>query len=69
MKATRCVVHRQVIAAWKLEPGVQRECCIGMVDFIKTRPLNRGVFTILGHETGSDQGNLLCHTEVCLLVT
>ncbi|CAM5136722.1 unnamed protein product [Natator depressus] len=60
------IIHRQAIAAKKLEPEVHKvlQDVIDVVNFIKTRPLNSRIFTILCNETGSDHENLLYHTEV-----
>uniref|UniRef100_K7FR34 DUF4371 domain-containing protein n=1 Tax=Pelodiscus sinensis TaxID=13735 RepID=K7FR34_PELSI len=69
MKFIHCIIHRQAIAAKKMEPEVHKvlQDVIDVVNFIKTRPLNSRIFTILCNEMGSDHENLLYHTEVCWL--
>ncbi|CAM4541743.1 unnamed protein product [Lepidochelys olivacea] len=59
------IIHRQAIAAKKLEPEVHKvlQDVIDVVNFIKTRPLNSRIFIILCNETGSDHENLLYHTD------
>uniref|UniRef100_K7GJS8 DUF4371 domain-containing protein n=1 Tax=Pelodiscus sinensis TaxID=13735 RepID=K7GJS8_PELSI len=49
------IIHRQAIAA--------KKDVIDVVNFIKTRPLNSRIFTILCNEDGEHE-NLLYHTEV-----
>uniref|UniRef100_K7F2Y8 DUF4371 domain-containing protein n=1 Tax=Pelodiscus sinensis TaxID=13735 RepID=K7F2Y8_PELSI len=69
VKFIHCIIPRQAIAAKKLEPEVHKvlQDVIDVVNFIKTRPLNSRIFTILCNEMGSDHENLLYHTEVCWL--
>lgn len=66
VKFIHCIIHRQAIAAKKLEPEVHKvlQDVIDVVNFIKTRPLNSRIFTILCNEMGSDHENILYHTEV-----
>ncbi|CAM5121921.1 unnamed protein product [Eretmochelys imbricata] len=66
VKFIHCTMHRQAIAAKKLEPEVHKllQDVIDVVNFIKTRPLNSRIFTILCNEMESDHENLLYHTEV-----
>lgn len=49
MKLILCLVHRQAIAAKLLEPEEHKVLhnVINMVNFIKTRPVNSRIFTIL----------------------
>lgn len=66
VKFVHCIIHRQAIAAKKLEPEIHRvlQDVISVVNFIKRRPLNSRIFTILCNEMGSSHENLLYHTEV-----
>ncbi|CAM5151165.1 unnamed protein product [Natator depressus] len=66
VKFIHSIIHRQAIAAKKLEPEVHKvlQDVIDVVNFIKTRPLDSRIFTILCNEMGSDHENLLYHTEV-----
>ncbi|KAG6934017.1 zinc finger BED-type containing 5 [Chelydra serpentina] len=66
VKFIHCIIHRQAIAAKKMEPEVHKvlQDVIDVVNFIKARPLNSRIFTILCNEIRSDHENLLYHTEV-----
>ena len=61
MKLIHCLIHRQAIAAKMLEPEVHKVLhdAINVVKFIKPRPVNSRIFTILCNEMGSDRENLL----------
>ncbi|CAM5073328.1 unnamed protein product [Natator depressus] len=66
VKFIHCIIHRQATAVKKLEPEVHKvvQDVIDLVNFIKTRPLNSKIFTILCNKMRSDHENLLYHTEV-----
>jgi len=63
---THCMIHREVLAAKKLELFVNEvlQNAISVINFIKSKPLNSRLFTILCNEMGSDHTKLLLHTEV-----
>lgn len=65
-KFVHCIIHRQAIAAKKLEPEIHRvlQDVISVVNFVKTRPLNSRIFSIICNEMGSSHENLLYHTEI-----
>jgi len=61
-----CIIHRQAIAAKKLEPKLHEvfQEVISVVNYIKARPLNSRIFSILCNEMGSTHENLLYYTPV-----
>ena len=68
-KFTHCIIHREALASKTLEPELNNvlQTAIQMVNFIKSRPLNTRLFTLLCQEMGSSHESLLIHSEVrCL---
>lgn len=63
---THCMIHREALAAKKLEPFVNEvlQNAISIINFIKSKALNSRLFTILCNEMGSDHTKLLLHTKV-----
>jgi hypothetical protein len=65
-KFTHCIIHREALASKTLEPELNNvlQTAIKMVNFIKSRPLNTRLFTLLCQEMGSSHESLLFHSEV-----
>ena len=65
-KFTHCIIHREALASKTLEPELNNvlQTAIKMVNFIKSRPLNTRLFTLLCQEMGSTHESLLSHSEV-----
>ncbi|KAK0139983.1 Zinc finger MYM-type protein 6 [Merluccius polli] len=66
VKFTHCIIHREALASKTLEPELNNvlQTAIKMVNFIKSRPLNTRLFTLLCQEMGSTHKSLLFHSEV-----
>ena len=66
VKFTHCIINREALAAKNLEPEVNQvlKDVIQIVNFIKARPLNSRLFSVLCNEMGSEFDGLLLHTEV-----
>ena len=66
VKFTHCIIHREALASKTLEPELNNvlQTAIKMVNFIKSRPLNTRLFTLLCQEMGSTHESLLFHSEV-----
>ncbi|XP_075472991.1 protein FAM200B [Ascaphus truei] len=66
VKFTHCMIHREALAAKKLEPEANEVLndAIKIVNFIKARPLQSRLFSIFCNEMGSQYDSLLLHTEV-----
>ncbi|XP_017794405.1 PREDICTED: zinc finger BED domain-containing protein 5-like [Habropoda laboriosa] len=66
IRSTHCCLHRQALAVKKMpeELKVVLNDCVKIVNFIKSRPLNARIFTLLCENMGSLHKTLLLHTEV-----
>uniref|UniRef100_A0A8C5CF82 DUF4371 domain-containing protein n=1 Tax=Gadus morhua TaxID=8049 RepID=A0A8C5CF82_GADMO len=65
-KFTHCIIHKEALPSKTLEPELNNvlQTAIKMVNFIKSRPLNTRLFTLLCQEMGSSHESLLFHSEV-----
>ena len=63
---THCIIHRENLACKTLDPDLKSvfNAAIKIVKFIKSRPLQTRLFTILCDEMGSLHKSLLLHSEV-----
>ena len=63
---THCFIHREALAAKELSADLHCVLseCVSVVNFIKSRPLNQRLFTVLCEEMGAQHTTLLLHTEV-----
>lgn len=61
-----CFLHRQALATKKMPPELRQvlDDAVKVVNFVKTRPLQKRLFSILCDEMGALHKNLLFHTEV-----
>lgn len=61
-----CIDHREALAAKNMPADLLSllYAAVKLVNFIKARPLNSRVFTLLCNEMGSEHNALLLHTEV-----
>ena len=52
---THCFIHREALAAKELSPDLNDVLsnCISIVNFIKSRPLNQKLFSVLCEEMGA----------------
>ncbi|MBN3297880.1 ZBED5 protein, partial [Amia calva] len=66
MKWTHCCIHRSEAMAFKKMPDLKSalDSAVKVVHFIKTRPMNSHLFSVLFNEMGSEHVQLLLHTEV-----
>jgi hypothetical protein len=66
VKATHCVIHREALAAKKLQPELNEVliAAVKLVNSIKSKPLSERLFASLCRDMGSDHEHLLFHTEV-----
>ena len=64
-----CYIHRQNLASKKMAPELNEVLSqsVKIINYIKTSVLNTRVLKALCNEMGSDQQNLLFHSEVCCL--
>jgi hypothetical protein len=66
---THCFIHREALAA-KGTPSKFKtvlEDSVKIINFIKTRPLNSRLFSLLFDDMGSEHKQLLLQSEVCWL--
>ena len=63
---THCIIHREVLATKNLDVEAKTvlQEAIKVVNFVKSRPLNARLFSVLCKEMQSDHDSLLIHTEV-----
>jgi zinc finger BED domain-containing protein 5/7/8/9 len=61
-----CSIHREALATKSIPQGLKEvmDIAVKTVNFIKSRPLNSRLFSVLCNEMGSSHTNLLLHTEV-----
>ncbi|XP_062417978.1 zinc finger BED domain-containing protein 5-like [Pungitius pungitius] len=61
-----CSIHREALAAKHMPDDLLAALndAVKLVNFIKARPLNSRIFTLLCNEMGSEHKSLLLHTEV-----
>lgn len=61
-----CSIHREALAAKNMPADLLAALndAVKLVNFIKARPLNSRIFTLLCNEMGSEHKSLLLHTEV-----
>ncbi len=61
-----CSIHREALAAKNMPDDLHAVLndAVKLVNFIKARPLNSRIFTLLCNEMGSEHKSLLLHTEV-----
>jgi hypothetical protein len=66
MRFDHCFLHREAIAAKMLPVPLQSvlDEVVKIVNFVKSRPLNSRLFSVLCQEMGSDHISLLLHTEI-----
>jgi hypothetical protein len=61
-----CLLHRETLVAKTLPPILKEvlDEVVKTVNFIKSKPLNSRLFSVLCQEMGSEHTSLLLHTEV-----
>lgn len=66
VKWTHCCIHREALVAKTLPEPLQKILneVVEIVNYIKTRPLQSRLFSLLCKEIGSEHEQLLIHTEV-----
>ncbi|MBN3322404.1 ZBED5 protein, partial [Atractosteus spatula] len=66
MKWTHCSIHREALAAKKMSEDLKSvlDSTVKVVNFIKARPMNSRLLSVLCNEMGSEHVQLLLHTEV-----
>ena len=67
IKFMHCIIHREALASKTLDPelkSVLETHIVVLVNHIKSRPLNTGLFATLCNELGLQHEGLLFHTEV-----
>lgn len=66
VKWTHCCIHREALLAKTLPEPLQKILneVVEIVNYIKTRPLQSRLFSLLCKEIGSEHEQLLIHTEV-----
>lgn len=66
MKWTHCCIHREALVAKRLSEPLQKilDEVVKIINYIKTRPLQSRLFSLLCKEIGSEHEQLLTHTEV-----
>ena len=64
-----CSIHLEALAAKGMTDSLKNilDSTVKMINFVKAKRLNPGVFSALCNDMGSDHVTLLQHTEVCLL--
>ncbi|XP_073328897.1 zinc finger BED domain-containing protein 5-like [Pagrus major] len=62
---THCVIHREALASRQLSPELNEVLTevVGIVNFIKTRPLKARLLAALCEEMGADHTSVLFHSE------
>lgn len=62
---THCVIHREALASRQLSPELNEVLTevVGIVNFIKTRPLKARLLSALCEEMGADHTSVLFHSE------
>ena len=62
---THCIIHREALASRQLSPELSEVMAdiIGVVNFIKTRPLKTRVFSAICEEMGAEHQAVLYHSE------
>ncbi|KAK2847350.1 hypothetical protein Q5P01_010349 [Channa striata] len=62
---THCIIHREALASRQLSPELSEVMTdiIGVVNFIKTRPLKTRVFSAICEEMGAEHQAVLFHSE------
>ncbi len=65
-KWTHCITHRESLASKKLPECLETvlKQAVQMINFIKARPLNARLFSLICQELGAEHEQLLFHTEV-----
>ncbi len=65
-KWTHCMIHRESLASKKMPECLETvlKQAVQMINFIKARPLNAHLFSLLCQELGAEHEQLLFHTEV-----
>ena len=63
---THCIIHRENLASKTLDQQLKcvLDSAVKIVNYIKSRPLQTRLFTILCDEMGSEHKTLLLHSEV-----
>ncbi|XP_072376148.1 zinc finger BED domain-containing protein 5-like [Diabrotica undecimpunctata] len=66
VKWTHCCIHRESLVAKTLPEPLQKILneVVQIVNYIKTRPLQSKLFSLLCKEIGSEHEHFLIHTEV-----
>nr|XP_034997000.1 zinc finger BED domain-containing protein 5-like [Zootoca vivipara] len=66
VKWTHCCIHREALVAKRLPEPLQKilKEVVQIINYIKTRPLQSRLFSLLCKEIGSEHEQLLIHTEV-----
>lgn len=66
VKWTHCFIHREALVVKRLPETMQKTFneVVKVVNYIKTRPLQSRLFSLLCKEMGSEHDQLLLHTEV-----
>uniref|UniRef100_A0A8D0A9E2 DUF4371 domain-containing protein n=1 Tax=Sander lucioperca TaxID=283035 RepID=A0A8D0A9E2_SANLU len=65
-KSIHCSIHREALAAKRMPPDLKTvlDEAVKTVNFIKARPLNSRLFSVLCDEMGREHRQLLLHTKV-----
>jgi hypothetical protein len=69
MNWVHCFIHREALSSkgMPLEFETVLDSAVKLVNFIKARPLNNRLFSVLCDEMGSEYTQLLLHPEICCL--
>ena len=64
--SSHCILHRQSLAVKKMPPNLKLvlDEAVKIINFVKSRPLQSRLFSILCEDYGSNHKTLLLHTEV-----
>ncbi|XP_072395247.1 zinc finger BED domain-containing protein 5-like [Diabrotica undecimpunctata] len=70
VKWTHCCIHREALVAKTLPEPLQKILneVVQIVNYIKTRPLQSKLFSLLCKEIGSEHEHFLIHTKVQALL-